>query len=610
MKISNALPPQRPATGHSAHPRPPRPHPVRYGWSVLACLALAACSSTPLPPWPAQPPANQTSQISPATEKPQPGRVVPAPLGAAQPPVTVTPVQAAPSVSAPPPAIASPVASPVGAAIPPLDARFAAPAMRYDTPGLAAGRRAFTTQAELLQWLSALSRQGQAQAQLIEYGRSQRGMVLPALVLTSAGSTDVAALEASRRPTVLLLGQQHGNEPASAEALLVLARELSSGGALEPLLKAINVVIVPRANPDGAEAGLPATANGIDLDRDHLLLRTPEAQGLARLIRNYRPMSIIDLHEYPVRDLLTERTGMLAAVDLQILPASTANLPEFMTRAAIQWYHDPMVKALADAGLTQDWAFEPTDGPQGLRLLMGGTAADSARNVNGLKNAVSLLIASRGSDLDRQYLQRRVHSLVTALGSALRSTAERAAKLEEVRSYEARDIASQACRGDITVRAQGSPQQRELLAIDPQTGAERPVRAQAESTLQLRPTLKRARPCGYWLAASTGDAVQRLRWLGLQVLRVAEPGALLADMYEPQGAGERGENLRLSTRRSLIDVPAGSYYLPLNQPQANLAVAALEPDSLGSYYEHRLIGSLQETARIAANPPLVFEELD
>ena len=57
-------------------------------------------------------------------------------------------------------------------------------------------------------------------------------------------------------------------------------------------------------------------------------------------------------------------------------------------------------------------------------------------------------------------------------------------------------------------------------------------------------------------------------------------------------------------------MPAGSYYVPLNQPLANLAVAALEPDTQNSYFANRLIHQLEDTARVMASPSLVFEEQD
>ena len=49
---------------------------------------------------------------------------------------------------------------------------------------------------------------------------------------------------------------------------------------------------------------------------------------------------------------------------------------------------------------------------------------------------------------------------------------------------------------------------------------------------------------------------------------------------------------------------------PLNQPRANLAVAALEPDTQNSYFANRVIEELAQTARIMVSPSLVFEEVD
>ena len=65
-----------------------------------------------------------------------------------------------------------------------------------------------------------------------------------------------------------------------------------------------------------------------------------------------------------------------------------------------------------------------------------------------------------------------------------------------------------------------------------------------------------------------------------------------------------------ATVRAAMDVPAQSYYIPLNQPLANLAVAALEPDTQNSYFANRLVDDLNHTARVMATPALVFEEID
>ena len=48
--------------------------------------------------------------------------------------------------------------------------------------------------------------------------------------------------------------------------------------------------------------------------------------------------------------------------------------------------------------------------------------------------------------------------------------------------------------------------------------------------------------------------------------------------------------------------PAGSYYVPLDQPLANLAIAVLEPDSPSSWFAQRLLPDLASAARVLAPP--------
>lgn len=589
--------------------------------AVLAAVLLTACSSTPLPPWPSSQTAQRPTAPAPVPRAQQ-GTVVPTPLG--QQPQPPQPAVIASPLPPPAPLLVQnegPMAPPYGAAV---AARFPDPSMAYSTPGLGQDRRAFTTNAELHQWLRSLTdsaQSGATRTKLLNLGMSQRGEPILGVVATRAANTDPATLESSGRPTVVLIGQQHGDEPAGGEALLVLSRELTQG-LLEPLLDRINVIVVPRANPDGAAASTRVTANGVDMNRDHLLLNTPEARALAQVVNDYRPILVVDAHEYTVVGRYLQKFNAIQRYDALLQYTTTANYPEFLTKASQEWYHQPMMAALKGQGLTSDWYYTTSTNPDDKRISMGGTQPDTGRNVNGLKNTVSLLIETRGVGIGRMHIQRRVHAQVTAITSALRSTADRAANLEQVRSFVVRDISAQACRDQVVIEAAATPSQRDLDFLDPETGADKAIRVDWNSSLTLRPTKTRARPCGYWLAASSTTAVERLKLLGLQVLRIAESGSVLADTYR-ETAREPGDRqdvigtiaggsgivrVQVSPVRSAIDVPAGSFYVPLNQPRANLAVAALEPDTQNSYFANRLIEELGQTARVMSTPSLVFEE--
>ena len=618
QRTQPSLSPTPSLTAPTARPRARWPH---AGVAALLALMLTACASTPLPPWPSTAPAPRPNAPAPLPRT-QPAAVVPPPLGAGAPRtgVVTTPLPPQPAVIArddPSSAL------PYGAAV--AD-RFPDPSVRYDTPGLAPERRAFTTNSELADWLHHLAdapTRAPTRPTVMELGMSQRGEPILGLMLTRTKSTNPAALEASGRPTVLLVGQQHGDEPAGAEALLVVARELAQG-LLDPLLDKVNVIVVPRANPDGADLGKRSTASGIDMNRDHLLLQTPEAQALARLVRDYRPLVVVDAHEYTAVGRYLQKFQAIQRYDALLQYATTANYPEFLTKASQEWFHEPMAKALQSQTLTSEWYYTNASRPDDLSLSMGGTQPDTGRNVNGLKNTVSLLIETRGVGLGRHHIQRRVHSQVTAITSALRNAAERAGNLEQVRSFVARDTAAQACKGQIVVEAAATPTRKEVLMLDPVTGADKPIAVDWNSSLQLRPIKTRARPCGYWLAPGSTPAVQRLQQLGVQVLRVAEPGSVLGETYQEtqRETGARQDVLgtiagnreivraQVNTTRSAVDVPGGSYYVPLSQPLAHLAVAALEPDTQNSYFANRVLEEVGQTVRVMSPPSLVFEDTE
>jgi hypothetical protein len=504
--------------------------------------------------------------------------------------------------------------------------RFPAPSVVYNTPGLQAGRTTFTTQAEIQTWLHdqavSASRSAGVKAAVLPIGQSQRGEPLEALVLTRATGTDPTTLLATGRPTVLLVGQQHGDEPAGSEALLVIARELAQG-LLQPLLEHINVVIVPRANPDGAASDQRATANGLDMNRDHLLLNTPEAKALAKLTRDYQPTVVVDAHEYPVAGRFLQKFGTVQKFDALLQYATTANLPEFLTKAAEEWYRRPLLVALTGQDLSTEWYYNTSADLADKKVSMGGTQPDSSRNVNGLKNAVSLLIETRGVGIGRLHIQRRVHTHVTAITSVLASTAQRASELNQLRPYIDKEISAQACKGEAVVEAATTPAQHELVMLDPVSGADKPLMVDWDSALALRSIKARARPCGYWLSAGSTTAVDRLRLHGVQVLRVAEPGSLLGDNYREtsRAVGERQDvdgtiasnnpiiKVQVSLTRGVIDAPRGSYYVPLNQPLGNLVLAALEPDTQSSYFANQLLNGLQSTVRVMAEPNIKLEEL-
>ena len=493
-----------------------------------------------------------------------------------------------------------------------LAARFPDPVVTYRTPAFEPGHEGVTSNAELRALLRAIA--GDAantgSVRLLQVGSSQAGVPLEALHLSRPWP-------GAAHPTVLLIGQQHGDEPAGSEALLVIAQELAHGG-LTALLDRIDVVILPRANPDGAAANRRGTASGIDVNRDHLLLRTPEAQAQALLVRDFNPVVVVDAHEFAALGRYVEKFGAAQRFDALVQYAMVANLPPLVTRASEEWFRQPMLQALRAQGLSSEWYYTSSSDPDDRKISMGGVQPDTGRNVNGLRNAISFLIETRGADLGRAHLLRRTYTHVTAIGSILKSAAARADDLQKLRRFVDAEVAAQACQGETIVEAAATPSEYALAMLDPQTGADKTVNVAWDSALVLTSVTKRARPCGYWLGADQADAALRLRGMGVRVQRIDEGGELRGEAYaetsrelgaRPDVRGsiaDGGGVLRVTVALApaLIDAVAGSYYVGLDQPLANLVIAALEPDTQSSFVTNRIVDSVSAQARVLRRPEL------
>ncbi len=335
-------------------------------------------------------------------------------------------------------------------------------------------------------------------------------------------------------------------------------------------------------------------------------------------MREFNPVVVVDAHEFIALGRFVEKFGAAQRFDALIQYAMTANLPAFVTKASEEWFRLPVLQALNAQSLRHEWYYTTSADIADKKVSMGGVQPDTGRNVNGLRNAISVLIETRGVGLGRVHLARRVHTHVTAITSVLRSAAARADDLLKLRRYVDAEVASKACQGEMIVEAAATPSEYNLQMLDPQTGADKTVTVAWDSSLELATVKRRTRPCGYWLGADQTDAALRLRALGVQVQRLDDAGALRGEAYaetarelavrnDVRGSiADAGGVLRVQVDLvpALIDVGAGSYYIGLDQPLANLITAALEPDTQNGFVANRIVTELKSQARVLMRPEI------
>jgi hypothetical protein len=473
---------------------------------------------------------------------------------------------------------------------PAVRARYPDVAVKLDAPALAPGRDRFTSHEEMTAFVGRI----RARAKTVHVGSlgaSQQGRDLPYLVFTAEGLADLAAIKALERPLVWLVGQQHGNEPAGGEAMLALASALADG-ELTPLLARITVVVVPRANPDGAVAFVRGSASGFDLNRDHLLLTMPETRGLHARMAELPPDVVIDAHEFPVASRWIEKFNALQGADAMFLHATHPAVARKTTGLSENLFRPAMEAALTRHGLKPFWYHTTSFRYEDRTVSMGGNAPGISRNHFGLMGAVSFLIETRGVGIRMQGFQRRVATHYLAAKAVL-ETAAAEAPLVRMAVMQARQALA-AARDDLVVGHRIATVKMSLPMVDPDTAADKPVEVDFRDSRRVTVTATRPRPAGYIVAPDGAAAAEALKTKGVLVCQLgggepieveafhvaSRPRQVSRDERESINP-ERAVRVTLAAKK--LGAAPGRVFVPMSQPAAAIIAATLEPDSPGSH---------------------------
>ncbi len=172
--------------------------------------------------------------------------------------------------------------------------------------------RETSTSAEVIDLLQQVAAQN-PRMHFTTFGESGQGRSLPLLIVgpVSPAEATPEAVRASGKLRVYLKGNIHAGEVAGKEALLQLVRELALGQH-HAWQRELVLLIGPNYNPDGNEAldlrhrllqhgpvagmGTRENAQGLDLNRDIMKLDTPESRAFVRLLNQWDPHVVVDLH--------------------------------------------------------------------------------------------------------------------------------------------------------------------------------------------------------------------------------------------------------------------------------------------------------------------------
>ncbi|HTS66996.1 MAG TPA: M14 family zinc carboxypeptidase [Candidatus Acidoferrales bacterium] len=148
-------------------------------------------------------------------------------------------------------------------------------------------------------------------------GRSYLGENIWAadMMLPSPSTLRSVAKEATTKPVIVYSGRQHANEVSSTSHILKLGEELASDPGKREVLKRVNVVLHPIANPDGAQLSVdlakitpdnmlhPGYHGSLSADVSAGQTETdpiyPESRTRKQLIDAWLPDAFLNPHGYP-----------------------------------------------------------------------------------------------------------------------------------------------------------------------------------------------------------------------------------------------------------------------------------------------------------------------
>lgn len=458
---------------------------------------------------------------------------------------------------------------------------------------------------------------------LTSFGVSGQGREMPLVVLSKDRAFTPAKAGMTSKPIVMIQNGIHPGEIDGKDACLMILRDLALGER-QWILDAAVLLIVPiynvdgherisvfnRPNQDGPEAGMGfrTTAGGLDLNRDHLKIVSPEARALIGLFNAWRPDIHVDNHvtdgsehEWVLTTICPEAPQAAPGVDAWL----KKNMPV-------------VFEATREAGHPNGpyiWLVDRADPLKGIRTWSG--APRYSTGYYPLRNRPSILVETHSY----KPFKKRVLATRDFLIALIKQVGEDGRALRKAVTNADREIMTLG-------RPDAGPSQLVLqygLSKTPDSivfpicdfDFEDSVVVGGPLIRYHRDRIRRekvpwfhepeavktiARPRGYLVHRGWPQIETRLRGHGLRVeelTRAAEVTVETARLADPNYAkapyqGLTRVEIKVERREETRKFPAGTLWIPADQPDFQIAAQLLEPDADDSLFRWGLISSVFE----------------
>jgi hypothetical protein len=430
------------------------------------------------------------------------------------------------------------------------------------------------------------------------------------VVLTAEGVASPQALN-RKKPTILVLAAQHGNEQSGKEAALTLIRDLAVGD-LKPLLGQVNVLVMPQTNPYGNFVNRRTNEQNLDLNRDHVKLESPETRAIHTVFRAWMPEASIDVHEqgdnyYRVNTGRVTNANIAPAIRAFARDTIYKETEALVTASGYTWHEYLVTEAMGSQGAAG--AAEPTGA--NLEELTRPSTVDlnDGRNGLGIYETISFIQES-ASRHDVPTLKDRTAYQYLGIKALVQSVARHA---EEVRDLVASSRAALLEKAGVPVPGDlvhlrmvhaRDPKDPQITIQHFQTvpGADATAPGSVKVVTEVvknwfpsvEPTVSVPRAYGYIVPAAHEDVVQTMIAHGIAVQTFTADTEVEVERYVVDDVTPSSEDyvapekIAVTKQAATVKARKGDYYVSGAQPAANLIPNLLEPQAEFGFIRYRM----------------------
>jgi hypothetical protein len=386
---------------------------------------------------------------------------------------------------------------------------------------------------------------------------------------------------------ILIFAQQHGNEQSGKEGSLLLANELLKEENRH-LFEKIDFLLIPQMNPDGSERNQRRNGNGVDLNRNHLILTEPETIALHKLFDRYHFDVTMDVHEYWPYSAEWKKYGFRRNFDVTVGAITNINISSEIRKLSYESYLPFIFKYISERGFSA-FHYLPGGPPESAYLRYSTFDINDGRQSFGILNTFSFIQEGmNGENYGNDNIELRAKGQMTGMLGLLQFSYYNREKIKNLVSKERDKLIYDKLSEKVAIHlahfSDGNELNLQVLSYYSNNDTIVTVnnfRPVVKSLLDIK------RPQGYLIPKE----ITELRiWLENHSIQYTEPKAELSDKLE-QYFIERIDSIdfegdiiinpyvTVSDVTGEIDI-SKYFFIPTSQLKNNMIVIALEPKSM------------------------------